>query len=468
MKNESVRPGSRPRLLHIDDDARVVKSIARFLRLNGFSSVEGCTNATDALEHIERFRPEIVLMDLMMPDISGVEILREIQRRDLDVAVVILTAEYDARAAAECLRAGARDFLQKPVRSEDLLATLQRLVEDRALALEAASLREQFFATQLQQPEAFESIISQDDRMLRVFAYVESVARGSQPLLIHGETGTGKELVARAIHLASGRTGEFVPVNVAGLDDELFSDTLFGHVRGAFTGAEKARSGLLERARGGTILLDEIGDLSASSQTKLLRVLQEREYTSIGSDVTKPLEARVVAATHRSIDALREDLYFRLRSYRVELPPLRERTGDLPLLIDLFLEEASEDLGQPKPAVSEELYVALAKYAFPGNVRELRALVFDAVARHREGVMPVELFTRDLGIDETSLPHIEGDRAVRFPEPMPKLRSIESAAIDEALVRTGGNRSAAARMLGVSRPKVLRHLAGSPDESPPE
>ena len=448
-------------MLHIDDDARVVKSIARLLRLNGYTALEQCTRPTEALACVERFAPDIVLVDLLMPEVSGLEIVREVHRRHANVALVVLTAEYDARAAVDCIRAGARDFLQKPVRTDELLETLKRVGDEIALSFEAAALREQFFSIRLNRPEAFEEIVTQDERMLRVFAYVESVARGSQPLLIHGETGTGKELVARALHVASGRPGEFVPVNVAGLDDELFSDALFGHVRGAFTGAEKARSGLLERARGGTVLLDEIGDLTEASQTKLLRVLQEREYSPIGSDAVKPLEARVVAATHKGPEALREDLYFRLRSYRVEIPPLRERLGDLPLLVDLFLEAAAEDLGKTKPSVPEALFHELARHPFPGNVRELRALVFDAVARHHEGEIPVELITDELRISPGTDADVATSSEPIFPDPMPSLKAIEGAAIDEALDRTGGNRSAVARMLGISRPKVLRHISGT-------
>lgn len=456
------------RILHVDDDQKVVKSIGRLLRMSGYTSLEQCTDASGAMDCVERFRPDLVLIDLLMPNISGQEIIEAVHRKHPGVAVIVLTAEYDARAAVECLRAGARDFLQKPVRSSDLLSAIGRVAGEVALGLEAAALREQFFSTQLRQPQSFEEIVTQDERMLRVFAYVESVARGSQSVLIQGETGTGKELVARALHEASGRPGDFVAVNVAGLDDELFSDALFGHVRGAFTGAERSRSGMLDQARGGTVLLDEIGDLSPSSQTKLLRVLQEREYTQIGSDESKPLEARIVAATHRGPESLREDLYFRLRSYRVEIPPLRERLGDLPLLVDLFVEAAANDLERSKPEVAPELFAELARHDFPGNVRELRALVFDAVARNEGDILPVELFTEGLGLTHEPTDQSPRRDMLRFPDPMPTLKSLEAAAIDEALDRTGGNRSAVARMLGVSRPKILRHIAGAEGKAGPE
>jgi DNA-binding NtrC family response regulator len=370
----------------------------------------------------------------------------------------VLTAEYDSRAAVECMRLGARDFIQKPARTEELLAAIERVLRESALRFEADALRQHFFATELEHPEYFAGIATRNPKMLRVFSYVEAVARGSQPVLIRGETGTGKELVARSLHKASGRPGPFVAVNVAGLDDALFSDTLFGHVRGAFTGADRDRTGMLERARGGTLLLDEIGDLAESSQIKLLRVLQEREYTPVGSDEPRPLEARILAATHHPAERMREDLYFRLRSYQVELPPLRERIEDLPLLVEIFLEEAAQDLGRPKPRIPEELFIDLANEPFPGNVRELRAIVFDAVARHADGVMPIQLFTESHAREsaEGAARRVAG-RTV-FPHPMPPLRQIEREAIHEALQRVAGNRSAAARMLGVSRPTILRQL----------
>jgi transcriptional regulator with GAF, ATPase, and Fis domain len=220
-----------------------------------------------------------------------------------------------------------------------------------------------------------------------MFAYLEAIAKGSQPVLVVGETGTGKELVARALHAASGRDGRFVGVNVSGLDDTVFSDTLFGHEAGAFTGAAKERKGLIETAGTGTLFLDEIGDLAEAAQVKLLRLLQEREYHPLGSDVPRRLRARVVAATHRDPTELRQDLYFRLRSYHVRIPPLRERLGDVPLLVECFLRAAAADLGIAPPSLSPEVLSCLMRHDFPGNVRELQAVIHDAVARQRRGAV---------------------------------------------------------------------------------
>ncbi|MDZ7767137.1 MAG: sigma 54-interacting transcriptional regulator [Melioribacteraceae bacterium] len=225
---------------------------------------------------------------------------------------------------------------------------------------------------------------------------MEAIAKTNLPVLITGETGTGKELIANAIHKVSGRKGELVPVNVAGVDDNLFSDTLFGHKKGAFTGAEIERKGLIERAEDGTLFLDEIGDLNIESQVKLLRLLQEGQFYPLGSDIAKLSNARIIVATNRSIKSLqssntfREDLYYRLRSHHINIPPLRERKKDIPYLIDFFLIRAAKELGKTKPRPPKELYTLLSNYHFPGNIRELEGIIYDAVSLHKSGI----LFTR--------------------------------------------------------------------------
>lgn len=458
-------PSTSPvRILHVDDDAALVRTIAALLKSAGYSELEVCSDSNRVEQAVADFRPDVVLLDLVMPGRRGQDVLRQLARDHPAIGVIVLTAEYDAGAAVECLRSGASEFLQKPVRSRVLCEAIERTVEAKAVSFEAETLRSQFFAAELRTPEIFENIVTSDPKMLRIFAYLEAVARASRPLLILGETGTGKELLANAVHAASGRTGPFVPVNVAGLDDEVFADTLFGHTKGAFTGAERARAGLVERARGGTLFLDEIGDLSDASQVKLLRLIQEREYLPVGSDEPVALEARVVAATHHAPESLRNDLYFRLRAYQVEIPPLRERLGDLPRLIEVFLADAAEDLGRAKPTVPDELMLALSNHAFPGNIRELQAMVFDAVARHAGGVMPVSLFldASEPICFEDSTASEEG--GIRFPDLMPTLRRIEEAAIAEALKRSDDNRTAAGRMLGISRQRILRSLAAAPED----
>jgi DNA-binding NtrC family response regulator len=384
-------------ILVVDDEEAVLNGVRRTLRAEGFENVLMCRDPRDVEPLLDAERVSLILLDLMMPHISGRELLERIAAAHPEIPVIIVTAEQDIRTAVDCMKSGAYDYLLKPAAPPELMAVILRALEHRELREENARLRSKLLQEELARPEQFDEIITVDAAMHGLFAYLEVIATGSNPVLITGETGTGKELFARAIHNLSGRRGPFCAVNVAGLDDTMFSDTLFGHKPGAFTGAIGTRKGMIEAAGRGTLFLDEIGDLSEASQVKLLRVLQEREYHTLGDDVPKRLEARVVAATHHDPAKLRRDLYFRLRAYHVRIPPLRERTGDLPSLINHFVREASHDLDRKPPVVPERLYRVLSRYAFPGNVRELRALVFDAVARHNGGPLPVDPFLESIG-----------------------------------------------------------------------
>lgn len=300
--------------------------------------------------------------------------------------------------------------------------------------------------------------------MARIFSYVEAIGSGSHPAMITGETGTGKELLARAIHAVSGRRGPFLAVNVAGLDDTMFSDTLFGHRPGAFTGATAARRGMAEMAGSGTLFLDEIGDLSQASQVKLLRLLQEREYYPLGSETPKRLDARVVAATHHEPSSLRADLYFRLRAYHVRIPPLRERLDDLPLLVTHFVREAASDLGKSAPQIPEKLYRHLRQYAFPGNIRELRAMVFDAMARSSGAVLGIDPFLDTIQVPGDGIAERSSDAAVLLSGLAAGAvvsdddwREMERMNLLNALQRSNwkiSGRGGAAEMLGV-RPTTL-------------
>jgi DNA-binding NtrC family response regulator len=396
----------RVTILVVDDEEAVLNGVRRTLRADGFENVLMCRDPRDVEPLLETEPVSLILLDLMMPHIGGRELLDRIAASHPEIPVIIVTAEHDIRTAVECMKSGAYDYLLKPAGAAELIAVITRALEYRELREENAKLRSKLLKQELARPEQFDEIITVDPAMHALFAYLEVVAGGSNPVLISGETGSGKELLARAIHNLSGRRGPFVAINVAGLDDTMFSDTLFGHRPGAFTGAVGVRKGMIELAGRGTLFLDEIGDLSEASQVKLLRVLQEREYHTLGDDRSKRLEARIVAATHQDPAKLRRDLYFRLRAYHVRIPPLRDRTCDLPALIHHFVREAAHDLDRKPPVVPERLYRLLSRYDFPGNVRELRALVFDAVARHTGGPLPVEPFLESTGgndIDEKTL-----------------------------------------------------------------
>ncbi|MEN6440236.1 MAG: sigma 54-interacting transcriptional regulator, partial [Syntrophobacter sp.] len=318
----------------------------------------------------------------------------------------------------------------------------------------------------LKKPEAFSEIITRDRKMMGLFMYCEAIARGNEPVLITGETGAGKELFARAIHLASGRPGRFVAVNAAGVDDHAFSDTLFGHRRGAFTGAIESRRGLFERAAGGTVFLDEIGDLSPASQIKLLRVLQDREYFPLGSDQPHPLEARVLVATNRELNQLvsesgmRQDLYYRLRTHHIAIPPLRERLNDVPILLDHYMEEAAREFGKTKPSYPPQLPQLLMTYSFPGNVRELRAIVYDAVSKHTSKMMSMRSFRRWIhGKDIPAYEFQAGDEVLfRHLSKLPTLRETSDALVAEAMRRAGQNQKIASAMLGITSSALNKRL----------
>ena len=415
-------------ILVVDDEEVVLNGMRRLLRAEGFENVLICRDPRDVEPLLGAERVSLILLDLMMPHIGGRELLERIAASHPEIPVIIVTAEQDVRTAVDCMKSGAYDYLLKPAAGPELMAVITRALEHRELREENARLRSKLLLEELARPEQFHEIITVDPAMLGVFAYLEVIAPGSNPVLICGETGTGKELFARAIHNLSGRRGSFVAVNVAGLDDTMFADTLFGHKPGAFTGAVGARKGMIETAGRGTLFLDEIGDLSEAAQVKLLRVLQEREYHTLGDDAPKRLEARVVAATHQDPSKLRRDLYFRLRAYLVRIPPLRERTGDLPSLVNHFVREASHDLDRKPPVVPERLYRILSRYEFPGNVRELRALVFDAVARHTGGQLPVEPFLEAIGGSDVEMP-----RTPNAVVPEPEWRELERRNLLNAL-----------------------------------
>jgi DNA-binding NtrC family response regulator len=405
-----------------------------------------------------------------MPYISGRELLNTVNLKYPQIPVIVVTASDEVETAVDCMKAGAFDYLVKPVENARLITSVKRALEMCRLKNEVSQLREHLLSNKFTQAAAFESIISASTKMSSMFQYCEVVAQSGQPVIIIGETGVGKELIAKAIHDVSGRAGMFVPVNVAGLDDNMFSDTLFGHKKGAFTGAEQARSGLIAQAAGGTLFLDEIGDLPFSSQVKLLRLLQEREYYQVGSDIPQVSDARVIAATNRDLRALategkfRNDLYFRLCTHQVNIPPLRERLEDIPLLLEYFLEDAAKTMGKNKPAYPEELITLLSTYDFPGNVRELKAVVFDAVACHRSGVLSMERFREIVGDRPTppgfSVLQIEAvvDALQVSMHRLPKVGEVEGYLIKEAMKRAKGNQGIAASLIGISRQTLNKRL----------
>jgi two-component system nitrogen regulation response regulator GlnG len=449
----------------VDDDQDVLESVESVLRVEGFDNLALIHDSSELLPAVDKGGIGIVLLDITMPGIGGMDLLSRIVQEHPEISVAMITANGNIERAVECMRAGASDFLVKPVDRERLVATVRRLVEIEELERENTSLRERFLEPPGRRAAAFASVVTSGAALDSIMRYAEAIAPSSHSVLITGETGVGKELFARAVHDLSGRKGEFVPVNVAGLDDTFFSDLLFGHRPGAFTGATGILEGLIERAKGGTLFLDEIGDLALQSQVKLLRVLETGEYYPLGSDILKRGKARIVVATNRDLAAaiasgeFRRDLYYRLQRHRIHIPPLRERLEDLPVLVEHFVAKAAAELGKEIPASPPELYSLLRHHDFPGNVRELETMVFEAVNQHGTGPLPLGPFKNAIG-QRMDAPARGASKAAMFRlfESLPSLSEVSDFLVDEALRRSKGNQSAAARLLGVSPQAVSKRV----------
>ncbi len=455
-------------ILVVDDEEAILLSIDTILQLAGMNNVIICSDSREVLPIVEQRKPSVILLDLNMPHVDGEDILDQITAHYPHIPIIIITGRIDAETAVDCMKSGAFDYIVKPVEENRLIASVRKSLQYSDLHKENESLRQQLCQKNLEHPEVFESIITNSSKMIMVFNYIESIATTGQPVLLRGETGTGKELIASAIHTLSNREGNFVAVNVAGLDDNVFSDTLFGHVKGAFTGADQDRSGLIEKAAGGTLFLDEIGDLSSGSQIKLLRLLQENEYMPLGADSNRMSGARIIASTHVDLwdlqqkELFRKDLHYRLRTHRITLPPLRERKEDVPLLIDFFAQKAAESLGKAKQILPKELFFLMESYHFPGNIRELQAMVFDAVAQNKINTLALTVFREHIARVKQAEERLNEGAShgvpLTFANPLPTIKQATRMLVEEAMLRAGNNQSTAASLLGISQQALSRRL----------
>jgi DNA-binding NtrC family response regulator len=454
----------------VDDEAQALDSFELALRSGNVSNFLRCQDSRKVIPLLAEREVEAMLLDLRMPHLSGEELLPRLTSDFPHVPVIVITGADDVETAVKCMRAGAFDYIVKPVERSRLVASVKTALELRELQRQNQLLRAHVLSDRLADPEPFAHIVTTSKMMRSIFQYIEAIAPSPQPVLLTGETGVGKELAARAIHTVSGRQGDFIAINVAGLDDNVFADTLFGHRKGAFTGADQTRTGMVEKAGEGTLFLDEIGDLSHASQVKLLRFLQDGEFFPLGSDMAKRSDARVVVATNQKIETLqdsgkfRKDLYYRLRIHHVHIPPLRDRKEDLPLLLDHFLEKASVTLGKKKPTPPKELITLLGVYHYPGNIRELESIIFDAVSKHVSGKLSMEVFKSYISTEQSAVE--SGPKGVSpaetslmsFSEKLPTLKQAEQLLITEAMKRAAGNQAIAAMHLGISRQALNRRL----------
>ncbi|MBI5847456.1 MAG: sigma-54-dependent Fis family transcriptional regulator [Nitrospirae bacterium] len=457
-------------VLLVDDEEETLFAASLMLRSSGIKDVIMIKDSREVVDLLKKQTFSCAVIDLTMPYVSGSQLLSGMNRDYPDIPVIIMTGLNEVDTAVDCMRHGAFDYLVKPVEKVRFMASVHKALELSALKSEVTALKRHLLEGRLDHELVFASIVTRSRAMHAIFQYIEVVAPSSQPVLISGETGVGKELVARAVHDLSSRNGQFIGLNVAGIDETVFSDVLFGHRKGAYTGADSARDGLIARAAGGTLFLDEIGDLKESLQIKLLRLLQEHTYFPLGSDVSVQSDARIVVATNRNLDDMvskelfRKDLYYRLRSHHVALPPLRERTEDIPLLLYHFVKECSASLGKKEPVIPDELIPLLSSYHFPGNIRELQSMVHDALSQHDHGQLSLASFREIIRQENLSSPQRSdgaGDWGT-FPYEvqgrLPTLQEADEYLLSEAMKRADGNQGIAASMLGLTRQALNKRL----------
>jgi len=459
----------RFRILVVDDEPAQRELVLGFLKKQGFD-VAAAESGVKALELFRQESIDLILTDQKMPNLSGSALLQAVRAINPETPVILMTAFGSIEAAVSAIQGGATDYLTKPLNLDELLFRIRQVSERYRIIAENRELREA-----LQGRHRIEGIIGESGPMLEVISLVRRVAPSEATVLIRGESGTGKELIAKAIHFASPRaSGPLVKVNCAALPETLLESELFGHEKGAFTGAVTSRQGRFELANGGTIFLDEIGDLPLHLQAKLLRVLQEREYEKVGSSRPVKVNVRILAASHRPLEALikagqlREDLYYRLNVVTILIPPLRERRSDLSLLIDHFLRRFAEKNGKTIRGLTHEARDVLLRYDYPGNVRELENLIERAVVLTRDDVVG----SRDLPLTVQDR-EIEGDRETNLAV---AVEGLERRMIREALASSDGVQTHAAELLGISeralRYKLIkygfREEASSPDSDPQE
>ncbi|MDE0853249.1 MAG: sigma-54 dependent transcriptional regulator [Nevskia sp.] len=442
-------------ILVVDDEPKLREVLAATLQELGYQTRTAGSGAA-ALEQFESDPTDLVLSDLRMPGMSGQQLLAELRRRAPNVPVVLMTAYGTVKDAVQAIKDGAFDYISKPFEIDELEATIAKALRMYTALSDNLRLREE-----LEGRYRFENLVGASPAFHKVIEAIAEVCESRASVLISGESGTGKEMVARAIHYNSSRhDGPFVAINCAAIPEGLLESELFGHVKGAFTGAVGARQGRFAQADGGTLFLDEVGDMPAPLQAKILRVLQERSFEPVGSTQTRTTDVRILAATNRDLreavrnGAFRSDLYYRLNVFPIEVPPLRARREDIPLLVEHTARELARQMGRPLPVFAPAALRAMQDYAWPGNVRELQNCIERAIIVAKgdsvdAGDLPQDLFTRS---DSTS-------ESVRIPSSLDaELERLERGFIVEALQRTAGVQVKAAELLGVSERSLWHRI----------
>jgi two-component system response regulator AtoC len=462
MMGESLSPacGQGPRrLLVIDDESNMRHMLAAMLKNSGYS-VDTASEGLEGMKMLERSSYDFILCDIKMPKMDGMTFLKTAGDLVKHSTVIMMSAYGTVETAIEAMKLGAYDYISKPFKSDEVTLTLKKAEERERLKKENNILRERIRT--IQADNRFDRMVGQSKAMQAVFELAKKVARHNTTVLITGESGTGKELIARGIHFYSERAdGRLIPVNCGGIPENLLESEMFGYKKGAFTGADRDKAGLFEAAEGGTLFLDEIGELPLSLQVKLLRVLQESEVRPIGDPKTHKVDVRVITATAKNLEAemrkgtFREDLFYRLNVMQIHLPPLRDRTEDIPPLCQLFIERFNGELKKRIASISPGAMSRLMKHPWPGNVRELENVIQRAVVlAEQDALLPEHL----PGSVVTELENGHLDTLFEGFSLKEAQRSLEKKLIVKALTETGGNRTRAARLLEISHPSLLSKI----------
>jgi two-component system, NtrC family, response regulator PilR len=453
-------------LLIVDDEASLRDFLTIVFEEDG-CDVQTAATLAEGRAAVQKNEPDLILCDLMLPDGSGLELLREVKTQSSSVAVIMITAHTSTKSAVEALKAGAFDYIAKPFDIEELKIIVRNAVERKELEDENIHLR-----SALEERFTFANIIGRSPRMQEIFSIVQRIAPTTSTVLISGESGTGKELIARAIHYNSGRRGKFVSINCGALPENLLESELFGHERGAFTGAIREKRGLFSEADRGTIFLDEIGETSTGMQIKLLRVLQDRVVRRVGSNTETQVDVRVIAATNRDLSesikagTFREDLFYRINVIPIALPALRQRKEDIPLLAEHFIAQFCANLNVPQKNISADAMRALEKYAWPGNVRELENAIERMIALERSEVLTTKSLPEAILLGG-SIPDVTFELPPEGISLQDHLEAIGKIFMLKALERTGGVQTQAAELLKMSF-RSFRYYAKKYDLIPRE
>ncbi len=452
-------------ILLVDDELSYLRSLSILLERNGINNILTCNDSRNVMDILANNDIGLVLLDITMPHISGIELLELIGENHPNVAVIIISGLNQIDSAVTCLKLGAYDYFIKTTEEDRLIEGIKRTIHMQSIQSENYSLSSYILNNTLEKPDAFTHIVTQSQSMLSIFQYMESIAQSHEPILLTGESGTGKTLLAETCHTLSKKKGPLITLNPAGLSDEMFAKELFG-ISGK---SSKIYPNALDDSIGGTLILDGIADLSIVSQVKVLRLIQKNEFHPAGSHEPRRLQARLILTSGQNLEQrcqqglFRKDLYYRLCRHQIKVPTLRSRKNDLVHLLNFFIQQASKQQKKTVPSYPDELPLLLANYGFPGNVRELETLVYQAISQHKSRLLSMEVFRNAIKPKKTLSLQGQANDVVKFNDEsaLPSLSAIDDLLVKEAMRRAKGNQSLAARMLGISQPALSKRLKKS-------